>query len=291
MSEAQPALDDRLEELARRVDETSRAASDQTVGAVRVAFDMREAVEAFHKEGITRILRAIVNHPAGDDIAASLAADPFAQALLTMHGLVKPGLEQRIQEGLVDARPWLREHGGDVEFVARIGKVVKVRLSGSCTDCTLADLTLREAVFNAVKRKAPEIESVELFQDPKDQGAQAHGHTDREKVTIEHPGEGWELGPHLDELPEEVTMRFDTSKESLLIHRSGETIRAYYNSCPHKGLALDGGLHTENSSGELTCPWHGWRFDLGTGDCVHMGDARLVPVPLLLRGGAVWLRP
>lgn len=282
-------IDRRLAELARAVDETSRAAADQPVGPMRRAFDMREAVEAFHKEGLSRILRAIAEHERGDEILARLASDPFAQTLVQMHGLVKPGIEARIQEGLIDARPWLREHGGDVEFVERDGGVVRVRLSGSCTDCTLAPLTLKEAVFNAVKRKAPEIERIELYEDPVREPADAPASPGEDFV---HPGEGWEVGPEIEHLPESVTMRFDTSKRSILIHKRGPSIRTYANECPHRGLALDGGLHDgSRCEGELTCPWHGWRFDLDSGDCVHLGDARLLPIPSMVRGGFLWVRP
>ncbi|MEM9800968.1 MAG: NifU family protein [Planctomycetota bacterium] len=282
-SDVGTGTDPKLEDLAARVDEALRQANDQPVGAARRATALREAVEAFHREGISRILRTVAEHPAGDEILGRLSKDAFAQTLLGMHGLVRPGIDARVLDGLVDARPWLREHGGDVTFVERVGDVVRVRLTGSCTDCTLAPLTLREAVFNAVKRKAPEITRIELAEPeappPK-------------KITIEHPGEGWEPGPSLEELPEECTVRFDASEKSLLIHRRGDVIRAWENSCPHRGFALDGALAGGGEcDGEIECPWHGWRFDLGSGDCVHLGDARLVPVPLLVRGGVVWVRP
>lgn len=277
----------RLQELAAEVDAASRDVGDLPVGAMRRAVALREAVEAFHKEGVGRILAKVVEHPAGDEIARALGADPFVQTLLAMHGLVRPGLEERILDGLVDARPWLREHGGDIEYAGREGNVVYVRLSGSCTDCTLAPLTLHEAVFNAIKRKAPEIERVELAKDP----APALETPEPVDPAEVDPGEGWIPGPEIAHLPDEATFRFDTDRASLLIHRSGETLRAYHNACPHKGMALDGGLHDQKDASELTCPWHGWRFDLSSGDCVHMGDARLQPVPLLVRGGVVWLRP
>ena len=281
----EPEVDAKLEELARAVDVALREAADQPVGAARRAEALREAVETFHKEGLARVLRAIAEHPGADEILGRLGADPFVAALLHMHGLVRPGIDARVLEGLVDARPWLREHGGDVEFVERDGDVVRVRLTGSCTECSLAPLTLREAVFNAVHRKAPEISRIELAEEP----APA-----TPLPVIEHPGHGWEVGPAVEDLPESVTLRFDASSKSLLIHRNGDTIRAWENECPHQGLPLDGALHDQDAcgpSGELTCPWHGWRFDLENGDCTHLGDARLVPVPLMIRGGVTWVRP
>lgn len=279
--------DEVLERLAADVDRAATEVEGQTVGAVRRAVALREAVEAFQREGIVRILRAIQQHPAGDEVVARLSQDAYVQALLTIHGLVKPDLESRILDGLVDARPWLREHGGDVQFVERRGDVVRVRLSGSCKECTLVELTLHEVITNAVKRKAPEIERLELVED--ECGVP-------ERLRIEHPGEGWEPGPAVDDLPESGTLRFDTRASSVLIHKQGERVRVWENRCPHKGFALDGALHDaptdeHGCAASISCPWHGWRFDLETGDCVHLGDARLEPVPSLVRGGTLWLRP
>ena len=242
---------------------------------------------AMQKEGLARILRVVLDHPAADELLAELARDPFVQVLFELHGLIKPDLEARVLEGLVDARPWLREHGGDVEFVERVGDVVRVRLSGSCSECTLAELTLHEVISNAVRRKAPEIARLELVEEERPV---------RERVTLEHPGEGWEPGPALADLPEAGTFRFDTRATSVLIHKRGERIRAWENACAHRGYALDGALHDaptdeQGCAASVTCPWHGWRFDLDSGDCTHLGDARLTPVPSLVRGGTLWLRP
>ncbi|HLU39424.1 MAG TPA: Rieske 2Fe-2S domain-containing protein [Planctomycetota bacterium] len=41
------------------------------------------------------------------------------------------------------------------------------------------------------------------------------------------------------------------------------------NSCPHAGGALAEG-HLDG--GEVSCPWHGWRFDLATGTCKTIAE-------------------
>lgn len=46
------------------------------------------------------------------------------------------------------------------------------------------------------------------------------------------------------------------------LYRTGESVRALDGVCPHAG----GPLSTGYVSGDLvTCPWHGWQFDLNTG--------------------------
>lgn len=43
----------------------------------------------------------------------------------------------------------------------------------------------------------------------------------------------------------------------------GGTLRAVDNICRHVGAPLDEGAVND---GCVTCPWHGWRYDLSTGE-------------------------
>jgi nitrite reductase/ring-hydroxylating ferredoxin subunit len=44
--------------------------------------------------------------------------------------------------------------------------------------------------------------------------------------------------------------------------------------------------------GQVTCPWHGYRFDVRTGECTHGGKARLAKAPKVeCIDGEVWLSP
>lgn len=49
---------------------------------------------------------------------------------------------------------------------------------------------------------------------------------------------------------------------------------AYYamdGTCPHAGGPLgDGFLH----QGKVTCPWHGWQFDLQNGECTFSPEIK-----------------
>jgi nitrite reductase/ring-hydroxylating ferredoxin subunit len=61
-----------------------------------------------------------------------------------------------------------------------------------------------------------------------------------------------------------ATVELLNGTELALYHVGGE-FYAIENFCPHKGAPLaDGRLcgHT------VECDWHGWRFDLRTGDCL-----------------------
>ena len=53
----------------------------------------------------------------------------------------------------------------------------------------------------------------------------------------------------------------------LVVYRAGEVTTVADASCPHRGAALWMGAV---GAGGLECPYHGWRFEPGTGRCVHV---------------------
>jgi len=52
-------------------------------------------------------------------------------------------------------------HGGSAEYVSFDGKVLKVRLGGSCLGCPLSPATLHGWVEGTVRQFFPDIERVE----------------------------------------------------------------------------------------------------------------------------------
>ena len=81
---------------------------------------------------------------------------------------------------------------------------------------------------------------------------------------------------------------------SIILHRDGDTITAYLNTCPHAGRRLDWspGQFLATKEGLLVCAAHGASFDMALkGECVA-GPCRgqsLLPVNVTARDGAVWL--
>jgi nitrite reductase (NADH) small subunit len=66
----------------------------------------------------------------------------------------------------------------------------------------------------------------------------------------------------------------------------GERIRAVENNCSHAGNPIDDGLVRH---GCVTCPWHGWKYDLRTGEHVTMFGRKpgLRTFPARVDGGDV----
>lgn len=71
-------------------------------------------------------------------------------------------MREEVQAALNDVRPHLQVDGGDVELVdVTDDGVVKVKLTGACAGCPMSQMTLKWGVENYLKKKLPDIKSVE----------------------------------------------------------------------------------------------------------------------------------
>ncbi|MBL8028028.1 MAG: NifU family protein [Fibrobacteres bacterium] len=66
-----------------------------------------------------------------------------------------------IEEAIKTIRPALQADGGDIEFVSVADNIVKVRLTGACSGCPHAGMTLKAGVERTLRAKFPEIVRVE----------------------------------------------------------------------------------------------------------------------------------
>jgi len=98
---------------------------------------------------------------------------------------------------------------------------------------------------------------------------------------MEAPNEhDWiELLP-LKELPTDGTgLAMEVEGRQLAVFHHEGAVRVLDGVCPHQGALLGDGVI---SRGEVTCPFHGWHFDLVTGEsgdgleeCVSVHRARV----------------
>ncbi|HVF50257.1 MAG TPA: Rieske 2Fe-2S domain-containing protein [Pyrinomonadaceae bacterium] len=90
----------------------------------------------------------------------------------------------------------------------------------------------------------------------------------------------------VEDLPEGrgATVELKDGTELALYH-VGEEFYAIENFCPHRGAPLaDGALcgHT------VECDWHGWRFDLRTGQCLTRAGHAVEPYTVVIQDG--WIK-
>ena len=67
----------------------------------------------------------------------------------------------KIEGALTKIRPYLEADGGDINLVEVTNEmVVKVRLIGSCSNCNVSMMTLKNGVEVAIKRAVPQVKEV-----------------------------------------------------------------------------------------------------------------------------------
>ena len=68
---------------------------------------------------------------------------------------------EKINIALEQIRPFLKDDGGDIEFIEITDEnVVKVKFLGACKSCNMSPSTLKGGVEEAIKKAVPEITSV-----------------------------------------------------------------------------------------------------------------------------------
>jgi len=70
-------------------------------------------------------------------------------------------------------------------------------------------------------------------------------------------------------------------REVLLVKAKGE-VYAFENECPHQGSPMQGGMLKDAQT--ITCPRHGYRFNLKTGACADFPEYTLTLFPVKVEG-------
>jgi nitrite reductase/ring-hydroxylating ferredoxin subunit len=66
----------------------------------------------------------------------------------------------------------------------------------------------------------------------------------------------------------------ETNGTHIVLVRIGDQVHAIGNTCSHQGGPLGDG---KVSGTRLACPWHGWMYDVRTGQCLFPGRGAAVP--------------
>lgn len=73
-----------------------------------------------------------------------------------------------------------------------------------------------------------------------------------------------------------TTTRLTCAGRSLFVHRKGRSLKVYDSRCPHEATDIP---HLALAGTTLTCPRHGWTFDIESGRCTASGDRPLTEFP------------
>jgi len=99
----------------------------------------------------------------------------------------------------------------------------------------------------------------------------------------------------IEDIPDGGVLGLDPAEpdsDGLVLARNGDTVRAWWNVCPHTGRRMD---YAPNlflfKNGQLTCAVHGATFALARDGLCVQGPCRgesLTAVPLRVSEGKVW---
>lgn len=69
-------------------------------------------------------------------------------------------MREKVEAALAQIRPQLQADGGGVELVEVRDGTVVVRLTGACSGCPMATMTLKQGVERVIRAEVPEVVEV-----------------------------------------------------------------------------------------------------------------------------------
>ncbi|AXC10342.1 NifU-like domain protein [Acidisarcina polymorpha] len=142
---------ERVEKLVSKLDRCA----DPELRAI--ALELVQSVVELHGAGLERLLESLAQTSAGEQALNTAVEDNLVSSMFLLHGLHPDPLETRVLRALDNVRPYLRSHGGNVEFLGAVDGIVRIKLLGSCGSCPSSSITLKDAVENALYEAAPDI--------------------------------------------------------------------------------------------------------------------------------------
>jgi Fe-S cluster biogenesis protein NfuA/nitrite reductase/ring-hydroxylating ferredoxin subunit len=249
-----------------------------------VAIAYRQAIDALHKAALRRLIADVKDAPGALQALRTATEDPIVYTVLRHHGLVRPSLQERVEAALATIRPMLASHGGNVELVAVVPPdVVEVRFLGACDHCPSSTSTFVAGVRRAIEEHCPEIREVRQVRGTSGPASPV----DFVSPFAATVADTWAFATTLDTIPECGVTSVVVAGEPLLFARSGRTVRCFRDACAHLGLPISGGTFAD---GHLTCPHHGFVYDLATGECLTVPEVQLSPVAMRLVGERIEIR-
>jgi Fe-S cluster biogenesis protein NfuA/nitrite reductase/ring-hydroxylating ferredoxin subunit len=274
-TEGPERLVERVQDLQSRLS----AAGDETTR--QLAEELVSAIVQMYGAGLEQVLGVLF--AAGDEgarLAMTMADDPLVATLFMIHDLHPVPLADRVNQALEHVRPYMESHGGNVELLSLEEGVARLRLEGSCSDCSASAVTLELAIKQALEQAAPDLDGLEV-EGVLEEGSNGGMHP----PDPAGPAPTWVDVDQLDMLPAGRLVAAEVGGAELVVANVEGTLLAYRDSCAGCGGALHAGALVE---GALHCPHCSRSFFLPrAGRSMDEDRLQLEPVPLLREHGTV----
>ncbi len=97
----------------------------------------------------------------------------------------------------------------------------------------------------------------------------------------------WTFALEFGSIPEGGIATVPIEGEALLFARNGGSVTCFHDACAHLGLPVSGG---PVAGGHIRCPFHGFKYDLTTGECLTAPEVQLRQVAVRVAGPRVEVR-
>jgi Fe-S cluster biogenesis protein NfuA/nitrite reductase/ring-hydroxylating ferredoxin subunit len=270
-----------VQEIAAFPDPQARATAEELV----------QVLLGMYGEGLARLLEITARtEVSGLALIDTFASDELLSSLFLLHGLHPLDIETRVMQALDEVRPYLKSHGGNVEFVRVEDSVAYLRLEGSCHGCPGSTMTLKLAIEEAIYKAAPDLNGLEVegVTDPPPRPGMPVTFVPRrhkDSTRSSQQDGGWKVVEGLQALAEGTLKVITVQNEPLVFCQVADTYYAYRNQCSNCNAPLDGST-LEGTT--LSCSSCTRQYDVTrAGRCPDASDLFLEAVPLLTEGGKV----
>ena len=271
-----------IQEIAAFSDPHARETSEELV---RALVDM-------YGEGLSRLLEITADSEAsGLALIDTFACDDLLSSLFLLHGLHPLDIETRIMQALDEVRPYLKSHGGNVEFVRVEDSIAYLRLEGSCHGCPGSTITLKLAIEEAIYKAAPDLNGLQVegvTEPPPRPGKPitfVPPRRHKDALRASQPDGGWKVVEGLQSLSEGNLKVIAVQKEPVIFCQVADTYYAYRDHCGNCNTPLD---DSKLEGAILSCSSCGRQYDISrAGRGLDASDLFLEAVPLLVEGGRI----
>lgn len=240
-------------------------------------FEMVQVLLEFNRAALQRVLEIILENEGGRQIQRLLLKDPVIETVLRGFGLAEIDLRAKVSEALNDMRLILLSHGIKAEVVGVREDVAQVRLHVYESNFNELPTELQREVEKQIVDYVPEVSGVEITIHKAAASPAQSTFIPLEQLLNSKPEPPKDRKIpvlHLYQLQTErlKPVSVDETNDVLMCHVQGK-VYGFKNRCSgpegqplHTGL-LEGAI--------LTCPCHGYRFDLRDGRCMEQPDLDL----------------
>lgn len=89
-----------------------------------------------------------------------------------------------------------------------------------------------------------------------------------------------------EEIPAGTIREVHVAGKAIALAHVEDKFYALENTCLHRGGPIGQG---ELKGGVVTCPWHGWQYQVSTGKVTFNPEMSLKTYPVEVRGEEIWV--